>query len=245
MRLAGPSAERFRRGFAGFVGLLRAAVRELTWRGVLAAQAVGLMANVLRYLEGSGQTYSEVLAMTIFTTVAAFLLVLAALCAAEAVRRGTPPLRAYSLALAGAAGASAGMQFVCRQVLAIHATSRLASVAVNEWVWIGSDAVNVILLGGIALLAFYNHRSVGRILQSVRTAELRRVRLERELIESRLATAQAQIDPRTLFDSLARIRNLYGSCPAEADRALQDLIETLRSRRSAIAAAPEAFGPAL
>jgi len=113
----------------------------------------------------------------------------------------------------------------------------------KEWVWLGSDAVNVILLGGIALLAFYNHLSVERILQSVRTAELKRVRLERELIESRLATAQAQIDPRTLFDSLARIRNLYGSSPSEADRALQDLIETLRSRRSAIATAPAADGP--
>jgi hypothetical protein len=159
--------------------------------------------------------------MTIFTSVAPFLLVLVALWAAESVRRGAPPLRAYSVALAGATCTSAGTQFLCRQALAIHATSGSASATVKEWVWIGSDAASVILLGGIALLAFYNHRSVERILQSVRTAELKSVRLERELIESRLATAQAQIDPRALFDSLARIRNLYASSPSEADRAAE------------------------
>jgi hypothetical protein len=242
VRPAARSAARLRYGFAEAAGLLGAAVRELTWRRVLTAEAVGLIANVFRYLEGSSQTFREVLASTIFTTVAPFLLVLVALCAAEAVRRGTPPLRAYSLALAGATCASASTQFVCRQALAIHAKSGSASAAVQEWVWIGSDVANVILLGGIALLAFYNHRSVERILLSVRTAELKRVRLERELIESRLATAQAQIDPRTLFESLARIRNLYGSSPPEADRMLQNLIETLRSQRAAIATAPAADG---
>lgn len=237
MRLASRFVARFKRGLMGFAGLLQAAVSELTWRRVLTAQAVGLMANVLHYLDGWSNSFRAVLAMTIFTTVAPFLLVLAALCAAEAVRRGTPPLRAYSVALVGAACGSAGIQFVCRQVLAVHATSGAASATVHEWVWIGSDAVNVILMGGIALLAFYNHRSVERILQNIRTAELKRVRLDRELIESRLATAQAQIDPRALFESLARIRVLYGSSPLEADGALQGLIDTLRGRRAAIATA--------
>jgi hypothetical protein len=200
------------------------------------------MVNVLRYLDGWGQTFREVLAMTVFTTVTPLLLVLAALCAAEAVRRGTPPLRAYSLALAVATCASVGLQFVCRQALALHALGGSGSVAVSEWARVGADAADVILLGGIALLAFYNHRSVERILQNVRTAELKRVRLEHELIESRLATAQAQIDPRTLFESLARVRNLYGTSPPEADRALQDLIETLRMRRAATIAALAADG---
>jgi sensor histidine kinase YesM len=101
----------------------------------------------------------------------------------------------------------------------------------------------VILVGGIGLLAFYNHRSVERILQNVRTAELKRVRLERQLVESRLATAQAHIDPRALFESLARIRNLYASSQPQADRELENLIEKLRSRHAAVGIASVAVGP--
>jgi hypothetical protein len=209
---------------------------------VLTAEVVGLMVNVLRYLIGWGQTFKEVLAMTIYTTLAPFLIVLAGLCAAEAVRRGTPPLRAYAVALLTAASTSAGIQFMCRQQLGIHAKAVHASVTLRDWLWIPSDAMYVILLGGIGLLAFYNHRSVERILQSVRTAELKRVRLERELIESRLATAQAQIDPRALFESLARIRNLYASCQPQADHELENLIENLRGRHAAVGIASLAGG---
>jgi hypothetical protein len=218
-------------------GLWRSVCRELTWRRVLTAEVLGLSLNVLRYLDGWGTT-QHIVARTCFTSVAPLLLVIAALLAAEVVRRGAAPLRAYALALVGAACVSAGLQFLLRQGLGIHPmTGAITSTALQEWAWIGSDFQTVILLGGIGLLAFYNHRSVERILQNVRAVELKRVRLEDELLESRLATAQAQVDPRTLFESLARIRNLFACSSPEADDALEELIQTLRSRRVATAAA--------
>ena len=243
MRFAHSSAARnIRRGLMEAAGLWRAALKELTWRRVLTAEAVGLLVNVLRYLDGWGST-RHIVARISFTTIAPFLLVVAALVAAEGVRRGAAPARAYALALIIAASVTAGLQFALRQVLGVHRVAgSMASDAVKEWVWIGSDLQCVILLGGIGLVAFYNHRSVERILRNVRAAELRRIRLDNELIESRLATAQAQVDPRTLFESLARIRNLYGSSTPEADRALEELIQTLRTRRVVTGATAMADG---
>lgn len=241
MRLAHSLLARIRRTDAA--GLWRAVRKELTWRRVLTAEVLGLLLNVLRSLDGWGST-QHIAARTCFTTVAPLLLVVAALLAAEAVRRGSAPLRAYAVALIGAACVSAGLQFLLRQALGIHPMpGGISSTALAEWVWIGSDFQTVVLLGGIGLLAFYNRRSVERILQNVRAVELKRVRLENELIESRLATAQAQVDPRTLFDSLARIRNLFACSSPEADRALEELIQTLRARRVESAAVALPDGP--
>ena len=214
-------------------GIWKAAIKELTWRRVMTAEAIGLLINFLRSLDGWGST-QHVVVRTVFTTGAAFLLVVAALVAAEAVRRGAAPLRAYGVALLSAAGAAAGVQFTLRRQLGIHPVhGDMAPLVVKEWLWVCSDVQTVVLLGGIGLLAFYNRRSVERILRNVRLAELTRVRLERALVESRLAAAQTQVDPRALFDALAQIRNLYASSSPEADRALENLILTLRARRSA------------
>ncbi len=235
------SAGRLRRRLRQISAFWEAALADLTWRRVLTAEGVGLVLNVLRFLDGWGPTHN-VVARTFFTTVAPLLLVVAALGAAEAVRRGASPVRAYPSALMAAAFATAGIQFVFRQLWAIHPEPGGASPAVKEWVWFGSDFQTVILLGGIGFVAFYNRHSVERILQNVRSAELRRVRLENELIESRLATAQAQVDPRALFESLARIRNLYASASPDADRSLEELIQSLRTRRVASGAAASVDG---
>jgi hypothetical protein len=237
MRLARSGWAHLRRRLADANRLWRAARKELTWRRVLIAEALGVLLNVLRYLDGWGPT-QHIVARSCFTTVAPLLLVVAALLAAEAVRRGAAPLRTYAAALIAAACASAALLFLLRLALGIHPLpGDASSAALREWVWIGSDIETVLLLGGIGFLAFYNHRSVERILQNVRAVELKRVRLENELIESRLATAQAQVDPRTLFESLARIRNLFAGSSPDADRALEELIQALRTRRVATGAA--------
>lgn len=237
MRLAHSSLARIRRNLVVTAGLWRGVRKELTWRSVLTAEVLGLSLNVLRYFDGWGTT-QHIVARTCFTTLAPLLLVIAALLAAEVVRRGVAPLRAYGVALLGAASVSAGLQFVLRQALGIHPmTGGISSAALQEWVWIGSDFQTVLLLGALGFLAFYNRHSVEQILKNVRAVELKHVRLENELLESRLATAQAQVDPRTLFESLARIRNLFACSSPDADLALEELIQTLRTRRVASGAA--------
>ena len=61
------------------------------------------------------------------------------------------------------------------------------------------------------------------------TTELKRVQVERQLIESRLAATQAQIDPRELFAALADIKARYQAAAPDADEKLDGLIQRLRT----------------
>jgi hypothetical protein len=58
---------------------------------------------------------------------------------------------------------------------------------------------------------------------------LRRVQLEGQLIESRLATAEAQVDPQMLFSALAEIRDGFSRSSPDADAKLDDLVQQLRN----------------
>jgi hypothetical protein len=214
---------------------VRAVLDALTLRRVLTAQAIGLLTNVLRYAENQGEPglLSAFLLNTVYTTMASFAVLVGALCAAEAVRRGAHPLRTYSGALLAAGLCSALITAYARDELDVHDRIHGASPALTWWLELGEDVLNVVAVGGVEMLLYHNRRMVDAILDGVRGTELRRLRLERQLIESRLAAARAQIDPRALFESLAGIRSLYQSAPEEADAALEALIDDLRARRAA------------
>jgi hypothetical protein len=227
------------------VEFLRVALLELTWGRLLTAQTIGFIANLLRYLESVGSTRPahQLLLNTIFTTIAPFLIVVASLCATEAVRRGTAALRAHALALLAASGFSAIIQVITRHMLYLQTPGGAASTQLaNAWLGFAVDMGDVLLAGGIAMLAYYNRHRAEGILEGIRAVELRRVRLERQLTESRLAAARAEIDPGTLFESLAHIRTLYDTSAPDADRELESLIQTLRTRSMAISAARAAVG---
>jgi sensor histidine kinase YesM len=68
-----------------------------------------------------------------------------------------------------------------------------------------------------------------RILEHFRATELQRVNLEQQLIDSRVAATEAQIDPRRLFDDLARIRSEFAADSTEAEDSLNSLIHSLRA----------------
>jgi hypothetical protein len=214
---------------------LRAALSRFTWRGFWSLQALGAAFNLLRFLQTVGSPHPPklLLANTVITSVAPLVGMLAAYCADEACQRGRPAWRSYVVALAVLCLSFVAFQDVLRHVFALPFEGPSKSALTNEWLWVGDDFLSVLGVGGVALLAYYNRRSVERMVERLRAAELRRVRLARELLASRLATAQAEVDPASLFGSLAGIRALYGDRPAEADRALERLIEELRSRRDA------------
>ena len=75
--------------------------------------------------------------------------------------------------------------------------------------------------------------------QGVREIEQRRVRLEAELVESRLAAARAQIDPHMLFGSLAEVRGKLNAGSPDADTYLAALIQRLRRALASAAIASE------
>ena len=204
---------------------MRAVWRTVTWKGLLAVQAVGLAFAVLWHLRHGVQLPPHDLpAHIVSNSVAVMFVMLAALAAEEALRRRVRFWCAYPVALLAASGATTIVQWCLQNwpVVAFPDGARPLTVAV-------SVGLSVLALGGLGMLAFSNRQSAERMLQGVRAVELERVGVERRLIESRLAAAQAQIDPERVFRHLAEIRDLYAGVRCGADERLEALIQELRA----------------
>jgi hypothetical protein len=79
------------------------------------------------------------------------------------------------------------------------------------------------------MVIYMNRRTTERTLERLQAAELKRVQLEGQLIESRLAMAEAQVDPEMLFSALAQIRDGFSRSLPNADAKLDELVQRLRS----------------
>ena len=225
------------------IGRPMAFVGGETGRLILTAQGIGLLVNFLRYLQnlGAEDAGRQLVLNTIFTAVAALLVVLASIWAAQASRRGAPQFRTYSLALGAASLLSAAVVSFSRQALFPPAAG--AAPDLKEWVACASDFAYVAALGGIGMLAHHIRCRVTKIVEGIRAVELRHVQLRRQLIESRLTATQAQVDPGALFASLASIRELYATSDPGADHELDRLIDELRDRRIASGVAQVIHAP--
>jgi hypothetical protein len=204
---------------------VRAVWRAVTWKKLLTVQALGLAFAVLWHLRHGVQPPPHDLpAHIVSNAVGALFVMLAALAADEAVRRRVRLWCAYPAALLAAIGATTVVQWWLQSWPAVAFVGGGAPLTVAV-----SIGLNVFTLGGLGLLAYTNRQSAERMLQGVRAAELEWVGVERRLIESRLAAAQAQIDPERVFRQLAEIRNLYAGARPGADERLEALIQELRA----------------
>ncbi len=214
----------YARAAAEFV---RSTLHTVTWRLLLAAQAFGGTLGLFRYLEARGHGASpHLLAARLCHEVPAALFMTLAACAAnEAVVRGWPVRRAFALALACAAAASVLVQMQLGSWLGAEPAGSRARLAFALASFVGAC-----LYWGMAILVFLNRRSAARMLAGVRNAELERMRLERRVIDSSLASAEAQIDPPLVLKRLAHIRGLYDTGRPDADEQLEALIADLRDK---------------
>jgi hypothetical protein len=208
-----------------------AVLAAVTWRALRTALLLGLPLCVLRelqnYTEGPPSYFASGL---VITTLGSLCVMLAALAADEAIQRGAPVWAAYSIALLAASFVTALGQWYIRTWLHLYTVANRPGVSPTEQrIGIIFIAGDVLILGGFAMLAYLNRRSAERILEGVRNTELRRVQIERRLTESRLAAAQAQIDPRTLFAALEEIRSMYSLAAPHAEQRLDELIQGLQA----------------
>lgn len=88
---------------------------------------------------------------------------------------------------------------------------------------------NFLLLGGLAVFVYVRLRRVKRIQAAFERVELARASAGRQVLTSRLAAMQAQVEPTFLFSTLAQIEALYKRDVAGADQMLDDLIDYLRA----------------
>jgi len=89
--------------------------------------------------------------------------------------------------------------------------------------------VNMLLLGGIIYAVAEMVQRRGRTQREFEAVQRRRSTLERQVLESRLAAMQAQVEPRFLFDTLVDIEALYEKDAPRAAANLDRLITYLRA----------------
>jgi len=210
--------------------LLHSTWTALTWRKMLLMQALGQLAIFAQSLEGKlfgawlGHQSLGYASMALNVC----LILPAALFADTAVDQGSSARRAYPLAILSTvplgAAALLFMQWIYVLVFGLPpGRPNLFSRALIE------TAFETYIYGAFVMLVFFNQRTADRIVANFRKAELRRAQLENQLIDSRLATAQAQIDPTMLFTALGDIRLGYQRSAPDAEDRLNGLIQSLRS----------------
>jgi len=144
-------------------------------------------------------------------------------------------LGARQLVLAVTIGSVAGVlvwqaftQFVLRERFGIWLFRDYLGLPVN---WAGTVLYHVwmmFLFGGLAAAVYSSRQRHARMLGVLRAAEISRETSRRRLADARLAALQARIDPEFLFQTLAKLEQLYEADPPGADRLLEELIVFLR-----------------
>ena len=107
------------------------------------------------------------------------------------------------------------------RALSMMFTDLLSGVAISMGLGIGFGCV----VFAAILLRERHANDRARILR----AEAERHRLEKNMLEARLALMQAQVEPHFLFNTLANVQHLVETDPAGASRMLESLIRYLRA----------------
>jgi sensor histidine kinase YesM len=218
---------------------LRITWSGITWRRLLFTQAMGQAAALLMTIDTGqfhqpiGRVSQHFVSMGLYV----FCLLALALASDEVIRRGARPLTVtLSVTLINVLFAIA---IAALTPWLYHAFA--VPYAKSPWMFI-VNGVHMAVYGTLGLLVYMNGRTADRMLEGLRGAELRRVQLDRQLVESRLATQEAQIDPSMLFSALAQIKRGFAESSPQAERRLNELIQTLRATLARTKAANESEG---
>jgi hypothetical protein len=105
-------------------------------------------------------------------------------------------------------------------------------------------SIDFILYGGLPVLYHANRETTHRMLARLRNVEAMRTKLEGNLLEIRLAAAEAEMDPAMLLAALAEIKADFERSAPSADEKLEALIRRLRINlaRSLVASGPDTVG---
>jgi len=223
------SAGRGGRRSAPFV---RSVLQAVTWRTLGVSQLIGFAIAAVRFFEQRGVEVTQVGylearlteapqhfpdAHLVVAPIAAFCILIAALAADEAMRRGARLGSAMLAAIPTASVAAALLQYLVRLTLGSH----YAPSGVRPLLGLAAVAADTAMLGTLAVLAFLKRATEQRMLREVRRSE----RLEYSLMSSR-----AQVPPAWLAAEIAAIRDLYATQAPAAEARLETLIDQLKSR---------------
>jgi hypothetical protein len=206
------------------MSLRRTVGAAFSWPRVAIAEGFAVLLTLLEWLGlEADDKFSRYVAVQIFSRMLAALLVLLAITLAEdAIRRGAPKI----LSLAIAAVAPSLVSALIFTLLWFDMSWRAEHSVV---LYIAEMTMQTALWVSLALIVLDNRAQTALIRESVKQAQMKRVQMERSVLESRLDAVRSQIDGPALFQELNEIRDgLQAGEPRAAD-ALERLIQRLRS----------------
>jgi hypothetical protein len=201
---------------------VRDVIGAFTWKTLLLVQCLAFVLDTLANVVMSFDDSALVLRIVIDETMA-FSIVFATLIGDQAVARGARALPAYGLPLAA------------MSVLAAYTQSWIL-IWLNreppEWDWMSviDIAWECLTKGAMFVLAYVEHHRRLDLARRVRVAELVRARNEQQAVQSRLAEVRADVDPVELMAELGALQKLYERDAPDADRSLDELIDSLREK---------------
>jgi len=200
------------------------------WRRIVFTQAIIALSVFVKSFEGKplGTWMGHPSLAYVASSLSALLLLAVALYADAIVTRGAPARLVYPLAVLCAFPLALLVTWGIEQLYFVVFSVPPTTVEANRWKFI-SYAEDIALICAFGMVIFMNRRTAERMLERVQSAELKRVQLEGQLIESRLATAEAQVDPQMLFSALAEIRDGFSRSLPDADAKLDRLVQHLRT----------------
>lgn len=190
---------------------------------------------ILSYWVRGGDEPLRALYRGVPSEIAAGCVLVAVLIAEQCVRNGAGRLSAYVPAVVIAAGVSGLIAAPLILLMQAHGVPMM--LAYRKFGFIGTAlfySADTLARGGLAAFIFSNRERLLASIRHLRTAELKRTEIERDLANAHLLAVQATIKPETLLSTLETLRTLYERDRAEADRRLAEFIEHLRSVTVAI-----------
>lgn len=204
------------------MSLLPAIWSALTWRKIALMQMLGLTFLQFRLLTVNTGVSTPV-ALTVYAF-SAFGMLLVMLGADQIMGRGVRFGRTFPIAVVTNFLLACAISGVAQWFVGVPLSPNGTPMRMEFLI----PALDNTLWGSFAMLAYLNHRTAQRILAAVRAAEQQRAQLDRQLIDTRLAAAEAELDPRAVLASLAEIRSGLRQGAPGAESKLEVLTLTLR-----------------
>jgi len=224
-------------GVRNALSFLLQAWRTITWRQIAWTAGLGLFAEMLfitvshaftMFLQSdwSGRL-RQFSGNLVYEEATAFFFLLCFVAAEHGVRRGAPRMRSLALAIVVAALLGAAFNASIK-----YATGWFDLPFVRWW-WKPVHPIShflwYLLIGGFVTFVYADLRRNRESAARLHAAMLRRTHAARDVLQKRLQSMQARVEPKFLFDTLARIREIYRSDAKAGQRTLDDLIAYLRT----------------
>ncbi len=199
----------------------------------LVVYVMGILKDVLGIGDGPkaapGWQAPEIITTVVAGFMAAYFFLVALRFAEFGVPRRQPQWRRLVVAAAVAIMATVALEMTLIVLLPSKAGWNFApdlAAMIPKATW---SAANWSLSGGLAVAVYARFQSARRARQALDAAEIERAMSRREVLATRLATAQARVEPQFLLSTLAQIEALYDRDVPSGDRMLENLIAYLRA----------------